>query len=84
MDRAQITQLMDDILARQGRPPTAGEDQLLRDAGFRSLDFSELALRVEDELGTELNFDASRLRAIETVRDVVDFFAAALLAGDEL
>ncbi len=30
-------------------------------------------LQVEDELDTELNFDAPGLRAIETVGDVLDF-----------
>ncbi|MEU5674559.1 hypothetical protein ABZ749_30350, partial [Micromonospora sp. NPDC047753] len=37
------------------------------------LDFSELALRVEDETGEELNFDAPGLRRIATVGDVLDF-----------
>ena len=39
----------------------------LEEIGFRSLDFSELALRVEDEIGEELNFDAPELRQIATV-----------------
>ena len=37
------------------------------------LDFSELALRVEDEIGDELNFDAPELRQIATISDVLDF-----------
>ena len=45
----------------------------LRQVGFRSLNFSELALRVEDEIGVELNFDAVQLRRIATVGDVLDF-----------
>ncbi len=45
----------------------------LRQVGFRSLNFSELALRVEDEIGVELNFDAVKLRRIATVGDVLDF-----------
>ena len=51
----------------------AQDSALLRDIGFRSLDFSELALRVEDEIGRELNFDAPGLRQIETVADVLEF-----------
>jgi len=47
---------------------------LLSDIGFRSLDFSELALRVEQELGPELNFDAPGLRAVKTVGGVLDLF----------
>jgi acyl carrier protein len=45
----------------------------LSQVGFRSLNFSELALRVEDEIGVELNFDAVKLRRIATVGDVLDF-----------
>lgn len=72
---------MDEILARQARAPTGAEDAALREIGFRSLDFSELALRVEDELGRELNFDAPTLRAITTVGDVLDFFEQAARAA---
>ena len=46
--------------------------QHLRDIGFRSLDFSELALRVEDEIDEELNFEAAGLRQIATVGDVLN------------
>ena len=49
----------------------------MREIGFRSLDFSELALRVEQARGRELDFDAARLRAIERVVDILDFFAPA-------
>jgi len=49
-----------------------GDAARLADIGFRSLDFSELALRIEDEIGTELNFEAAGLRRIDTVGDVLD------------
>lgn len=75
---------MDDILRRQGRAPTGGDGDSLRDLGFRSIDFSELALRVEDEADSELSFDAGALRAIETVADVLDFFDEALAADGTL
>ena len=77
MERTEVLGLMNDILRRAGRGPAEDEGASLRDLGFRSLDFSELALRVEDEVGYELNFDAPELRAITTVKDVLDFFAAA-------
>ncbi len=60
----------------QGKSLPDDETAAVRDIGFRSLDFSELALRIEDEVGTELNFDADKLRAIHTVGDVLDFFAS--------
>ena len=57
-------------------------DLPLREVGFRSLDFSEVALRLEDELGYELNFEASTMRRIGTIRDVIDFFVEASLQTD--
>ena len=51
----------------------ADDATTLETIGFRSLDFSELALRVEDEIGEELNFDAPELRQIATISDVLDF-----------
>jgi acyl carrier protein len=64
---------MGQVMTAQGKalPDDDGAD--LRGIGFRSLDFSELALRVEDEIGEELNFDAPGLRQIATVGDVLDF-----------
>jgi len=52
----------------------------MRDAGFRSLDFSEVALRLEDEIGHELNFQAAAMRQIATISDVIDFFVQAAQA----
>lgn len=73
LSRDQIRTMMGEVLATQGKAIPESDATLLVDIGFRSLDFSELALRVEDELGSELNFDAPGLRAIETVEDVLEF-----------
>lgn len=73
LSRDQVRALMGEVLAVQDKALPATDDALLRDIGFRSLDFSELALRVEDQLGAELNFDAPGLRQITTVADVLDF-----------
>ncbi|TDB77637.1 acyl carrier protein [Micromonospora sp. KC721] len=64
---------MSQVLANQGRVLPDDDAADLREIGFRSLDFSELALRVEDATGEELNFDAPGLRRIATVGDVLDF-----------
>jgi acyl carrier protein len=64
---------MTEVLTAQGKVLPDDDGTVLEDLGFRSLDFSELALRVEDELGEELNFDAPELRQIRTVGDVLDF-----------
>ncbi len=73
LTRHQIRDLMEQVMKKQGKtlPDDDGAD--LREIGFRSLDFSELALRVEDEIGEELNFDAPGLRRIASVGDVLDF-----------
>ena len=72
LSRAQIRDLMAQVLANQGKALPEDDGTDLREIGFRSLDFSELALRVEDETGEELNFDAPGLRRIATVGDVLD------------
>ncbi len=77
MKRAHIFNLMKEILERQGKKVPDSPTATLREIGFRSLDFSELALRVEVASGTRLTFDAAPLRGIETVRDVLDFFEKA-------
>jgi acyl carrier protein len=60
------------VLRTQGKELPHEESTELRGIGFRSLDFSELALRVEDETDTELNFEAAGLRQVTTVADVLD------------
>lgn len=79
--RDTIRELMNGILARQNKPAIADESASLRSVGFRSLDFSELALRVEREAARELNFDAALMRSIATVDDVLTFFEKACAGG---
>jgi acyl carrier protein len=81
MQRTEILAMMKEILQRQGKTAAFDEETPLRDVGFRSLDFSELALRVEMVSGKQLSFDAAPLRAIRTVRDVLNFMEQAYL-GD--
>lgn len=74
MTRSDILALMNTVLAKRGRAAVTAETQTVRDANFRSLDFSEVALRIETAIGRELSFDAASMRRIETVKDVLDFF----------
>ena len=73
LSREQVRSMMAEVLAAQGKSADLDDSTSLREIEFRSLDFSELALRVEDELDIELNFDAPGLRRIDTVGDVLDF-----------
>jgi acyl carrier protein len=77
MNSDDILALFKEILSRHGKPTDFAEDAELTAVGFRSLDFSELALRVELGAGVTLTFDATPLRAIRTVKDVLDFLVAA-------
>ncbi len=72
VSREQLRALMAEVLEAQGKSLPTEESADLQEIGFRSLDFSELALRVEDEIDEELNFDAAGLRQITTVADVLD------------
>lgn len=81
LTRAEVRTLMGEVLAKQGKALPDAEDTTLDEIGFRSLDFSELALKVEDEVDEELNFDAPGLRAIRTVGDVLDFITELLDAA---
>jgi acyl carrier protein len=73
LSRSELRALMADVLAAQDKTLPAEDSASLREINFRSLDFSELALRVEDEIGRELNFDAPGLREIASVGDVLEF-----------
>ncbi|GAB3875515.1 phosphopantetheine-binding protein [Terrabacter terrigena] len=73
LSRDAIRTMMAEVLQAQGKSMPAEDSANLEEIGFRSLDFSELALRVEDEIGDELNFDAPELRQIATISDVLDF-----------
>lgn len=73
LSRSELRTQMSEVLTAQGKSLPDDDATDLREIGFRSLDFSELALRVEDAVGHELNFDAPGLRQITTVGDVLDF-----------
>lgn len=72
LSREEVRTMMAEVMARQGKELPDDNSASLDDIGFRSLDFSEVALAVEDELGIELNFDAPGLRQIRTIEDVLD------------
>ena len=77
MDKTQIIGIINQVLSKQGHPAITDEKMTMRDANFRSLDFSEVALRIEHELDDELNFEASTMRQIQTINDVIEFFIKA-------
>jgi len=78
LNRSEIFDLMNAVMTKRGRPELVSEAQTTRAAVFRSLDFSETALRIEMKISRELAFDAASMRRIETVKDVLDFFEEAI------
>jgi acyl carrier protein len=75
----KIVEMIKYILLKQGKKvDNITLDSTLRDISFRSLDFAELCLRIEEEIGRELNFEGSELRAIVTVADVCKFIKNAI------
>ena len=80
MKRTEIMNIMNVIMTKKGRAEITDETQATRAVNFRSLDFSEAALRIELRIGRELTFDAASMRKIETVKDVLDFFEEATKA----
>ena len=81
MTRDEVRGHFKAILAKQGKAGAADDALALREVGFRSLDFAELALLVEMATGQALDFEAAVLRRIETVNDVLTFFVEATRAG---
>jgi acyl carrier protein len=84
VERQQVLDLINQVLTTQGKQPARDDDTPIADIGFRSLDFSQVALRIEDELERELNFSAAAMRRIATVRDVIDFFVQATQASADV
>lgn len=72
MRRERVRELMARLLQVQGIELPDDEDTQLSAINFKSLEFSELALRIEDDLDRELNFEAMTLRRIQTVGDVLN------------
>ncbi len=77
-DRTEMMKMMREILARQGAAPEITPESPLDTIGFRSLDFAELALKVEAKAGASLSFDGAAMRSIRTVGDVLEFLEKAL------
>ena len=80
MERTEILNIINMIMTKKGRAEITDESQNTREVNFRSLDFSETALRIEFKIGSELSFESASMRKIETVKDVLDFFEEATKA----
>lgn len=81
MDRAEALTIINSVLAKKGRGPVEDGGTTLNEAGLRSLDFSEVVLRVEDSLGREIGFGATTIWRVKTISDAIDLFTRSANAN---
>lgn len=81
MDRTEALAIINTVLAKRGRRPVKDGDLTLREAGISSLEFSLVALRVEERIGGELDFGGTTGWRVHTVADAIDLFTGALPAS---
>lgn len=78
MEKYEIIEVINLVLTKRGKKLLGSDLTIeLRSHGFRSMDFSEVALRIESMMDQELIFDAAVLRSIQTFEDVVNFLYRA-------
>ncbi len=65
-----------ELYRRRGEEVTAAPETDLAAIGFRSLDFAELVLLVEDAVGGQLDLERGDVTRIDTVGDLIAFFDA--------
>jgi len=81
MSEEEIEREVQALCDRRGLTLRVDRSTRLADAGLRSLDVSELAIRVEERLGRELNVGAAVLRRLDTVDDLVQYLRSAVEAS---
>jgi acyl carrier protein len=81
MGEEEIEREVQALCDRRGLALHVDRSTRLADVGLRSLDVSELAIRVEERLGRELNVGAAVLRRLDTVDDLVQYLRSAVEAS---
>ena len=78
--RAQITAIVETLLAKRSGRMSVGADQNLTDAGLTSLDMVNLMLAIEDEFGVEIpqrRMTPANFRSIAAIESLVAGLAMA-------
>jgi acyl carrier protein len=78
--RAQITAIIEALLAKRSRATSIAVDQNLTDAGLTSLDMVNLMLAIEDEFGIEIpqrRMTPASFRSIAAIESLVAGLAMA-------
>jgi acyl carrier protein len=78
--RAQITEIVETMLARRAGPASIAADQNLSDAGLTSLDMVNLMLAIEDEFGIEIpqrRMTPANFRSIAAIEAMLSGLALA-------
>jgi acyl carrier protein len=78
--RAQITAIVETLLAKRSGPMSVAADQNLTDAGLTSLDMVNLMLAIEDEFNVEIpqrRMTPANFRSIAAIETLVAGLAMA-------
>ena len=78
--KAQITAIVESLLAKRAGPVSVSFDQSLTDAGLTSLDMVNLMLAIEDEFEIEIpqrQMTPANFRSIATIEALVSAIALA-------
>jgi acyl carrier protein len=72
ISRTDASNLLGELLAAQQKDLPADENTTLSELGFSSLDLAEMTVRLEDHYGGEVTLDASAIRPLRTVGELLD------------
>jgi acyl carrier protein len=78
--RAQITAIVEALLAKRSGAASVAADENLTDAGLTSLDLVNLMLAIEDEFGIEIpqrRMTPASFRSVEAIESLVAGLAMA-------
>jgi acyl carrier protein len=72
LSRNSARTMLTELLNTQGKKLPENDDFALTELGFTSLDLAELTVRLEDQAGGEVALEASVIRPLQTVRELLD------------
>ena len=74
LTRSDLRVRLRDFLAERGIDQAFDESSSLQELGISSLEFAEMTVRLEEELGEEGEVPADQIRRIQTVGELLDYF----------
>lgn len=78
MTKERIVELINQLLKRQNKPLLTNLKVTSREAQFRSLDFAELTVKIELELGYTLDYGNLLIKYLENMEDTINVIMQAI------